>query len=204
MAILAKETEYLLSSYQIRAYNLREYAKRFKSDKEFAKKLGISPVRLHCLIRKENQPITEKMARAIEQKLGCSLGVLDLSSDREEEHKVPIYVFEDLRDIENAKPANHIYYKTSQPNAYFIQILNKVYEPHIPMGAKVLINPSNKTLSNGNLFLVGYEIEGVFRPLIRLCKNSELVDLVTSEVDHIKNYKIYGACETVISTLHFG
>lgn len=203
MAALAKNTDYLKTSYQIRAHNLRAYADHFDSDKAFAKELGISPARLHCLIRKEDAPITEKMARAIEQKLNCPLGSLDINPNRESRYQVPIYTLEDLRDMDNAEPSSYFYYPTSQPNAYFIVINNKVYEPHIPLGAKVLVNPSHTTLEDGSLYLAGYTIESTIKPVLKLYKNERFWDIVTQDSDEIYYCKIFGLCETVIAPLNF-
>lgn len=204
MAAIAKNTDYLLTSYQIRAHNLRAYADHFDSDKAFAKELGISPVRLHCLIRKEDNPITEKMARAIEQKLNAPLGSLDIDPHRESRYQVPIYAMEDLRDFDHAKPASYFYYPAASPSNYFVLIANKIYEPHIPMGAKILVDPSNNEFEEGRLYLLGYPIETTIKPVLKLYKKQTFRDIVTQESDGIGYCKRFGLCETVIAPLNFG
>lgn len=205
MGVIAEENAYLLSSYQIRAHNLREYAKRIGQDKDLAKILGITPARLHCLLRNESMPFTEKMARAIEQRLGYPMGSLDIPSDRYDQHKVPVYLLEDLRDLEHATPSNYINYSFEEKNIYFIQILNKVYEPHISIGAKILINPNRKEPSNGKLFAISYKIDNFLsKTVIRLYKNNVFIDFLSNEAEEIHDYTIYGCCETIISTPTFG
>lgn len=204
MAAIAKNTDYLKTSYQIRAHNLRAYADQFDSDKSFARELGISPARLHCLIRKEDSPITEKMARAIEQKMNCPLGSLDIDPHRESRYQVPIYTMDDLRDFDHAEPSSYFYYPITQPNAYFVLLTNKIYEPHIPLGAKILVNPNNTDLEEGRLYLVGYTIESALKPVLKLYKQQRFHDIVTQDSDEINYCKIFGLCETVIAPLNFG
>ena len=189
--------------YDLRASRLAEYAHQLGQDIRLAKLLGFSPARLHRLIRKRDVPFTEKIARAIEEKLDKPLGWLDTSQDSQEPNRnlVPVYLIEDIEDLQNAKPSSQYQYITNIYQPIFVQVLSSSYEPLIQPGSKVLIDQNHSAPEIGNTYLIAYSIQNVLtKPVFRKYTNKGFVNTVTNETESIPDYKIYGKCELIVNT----
>ncbi len=201
MAALLENSTYLYEIYRIRAENLLIYAKRFKNQKEFAKVLGISPARLHSIVSNQETPFSEKIARAIEHRLNLLIGSLDQKTPNITMSCVPIYLIEDIIDLENAAPAGYIPYAKEHENCFFIHIINRIYEPHIPMGSKLFIDTRKNVLLDSKIYLIKILFsESSIKPVIRLFKKSGFINISTGEAEELENYIIVGECVEMIST----
>lgn len=201
MAALLENSSYLHEIYSIRTRNLLKYAERFKSQKDFAKILGISPARLHSIISNQETPFSEKIARAIEHRLTLPIGSLDQKAPHININTVPIFLIEDVIDLENATPSGYIPYAKEHENCFFIHIINRIYEPNIPMGSKLFIDTRKNNLIESKLYLIKIIFsESSIKPVIRLFKNGQFINISTGEVEELKNYAIVGECAEMIST----
>jgi len=200
MPILNKTNKFLDEVYKIRVENLKAIAKDYGTDKAFAHLLGITPGRLHSLMRRKDITFTEKMARAIEDRLDLPAGRLD--EQAREVTKTPIYIIDDVKDLENSSPISYSSYYSDEAGQYFVKILNKSYEPVINAGAKILINPHKTKLEKGGIYLLSLiENSKPSRPIIRQYKEDhEFLNLVSKEIEILDTVKIYGHCETLVSS----
>jgi hypothetical protein len=201
-ALPQQQLDYLSSLYQQRARILGEYADKVGQDKILASLLGLSPARLHRLVRKQDVPFTEKMARAIELRLDKPTGWLDGSQAQAptSQYACPVYLLEDLGRLQSAKPATHINYICDVPNAYFIQILSSSYEPKVSQGAKILINPKDTDLQSDKMYIVSYEVDDHWlRPVLRIFRDGMFFTLASNESESVETYRVHGRCELIIN-----
>ncbi|OGT31494.1 MAG: hypothetical protein A3E87_03990 [Gammaproteobacteria bacterium RIFCSPHIGHO2_12_FULL_35_23] len=201
MPALNKFNEFLEEIYKTRVSNLQKIADEYGTDKRLAEVLGISPGRLHSLIRKGDMSFTEKMARAIESRLDKELGSLDKPT--ESFLTTPVYALDDIKDLKNCSPITYVNHDAKIPGSYFIQVFGKIYEPVICAGSKILINPHNIELKADKIYLFSYiENEQYSRPIIRQYKeNTSFMNLVSQEKEIFNQVKVYGSCETVIADI---
>lgn len=201
MAALLENSSYLYEIYSIRTKNLLKYAERFKSQKDFAKILGISPARLHSIISNQDTPFSEKIARAIEHRLTLPIGSLDQKTPHMSINTVPIFLIEDVIDLKNSTPSGYIPYAREHDDCFFIHIVNRIYEPNIPMGSKLFIDTKQNKLAESRLYLLKIIFsEHSVKPVIRLFKNRAFINIATGEIEELKNYIIVGECVEMIST----
>ncbi len=201
MAALLENSSYLYEIYRVRSKNLLIYAKKFKNQKEFAKILGISPARLHSIVSNQETPFSEKIARAIEHRLNLPCGSLDQTASDNCLNSVPIFLIEDIIDLKNAVPSGHLPYTKKHDGCFFIHIINRIYEPHIPMGSKLFIDTKRCNLTESKLYLLKIVLsESSIKPIIRLFKGEGFVNISTGEVEELENYIIVGECVEMIST----
>ena len=204
MQALEKDTDVLTQLYELRATNLSQVADSLGQDLKLARVLGISPTRLHQLIRKRNVPFTEKLARAIEARLGKSYGWLDEPSPRMNEHKtfeLPIYFLEDLNHWETTSPAGYYQYIAAFPDAYFVQMTSSLYGSTLLAGTLILINPQKKRLEENGIYILAYRMNGaLLRPIIRKFKDQKIRNILDNEAEEMKDMVIYGKCELFINT----
>jgi hypothetical protein len=200
MVALLENSSYLSEIYSVRSRNLLVYAERFKSQKEFAKILGISPARLHSITSNQETPFSEKIARAIEHRMNLPTGYLDQQGFSSDKNSVPIFLIEDIIDLENATPSAYIPYAKKHDDCFFVHIINRIYEPHIPMGSKLFINRKKCSLEESKLYLLKIVFTKLsIKPVIRLFKHGQFINLATGEAEEIENYIIAGECVEMIS-----
>lgn len=201
MAALLENSSYLYEIYRIRSENLLVYAKKFKNQKAFAKILGISPARLHSIVSNQETPFSEKIARAIEHRLNLPCGSLDQTALGNALNSVPVFLIEDTIDLKNTIPSGYLPYAKKHDGCFFIHIINRIYEPHIPMGSKLFIDTQKCNLTESKLFLLKITLsESTIKPVIRLFKNGEFFNISTGEVEEFENYIMVGECVEMIST----
>jgi len=201
VAALLENSAYLYEIYSIRTRNLLKYAERFKSQKDFAKILGISPARLHSIISNQETPFSEKIARAIEHRLTLPIGSLDQKEPRLNMSIVPIFLIEDVIDLKNASPSGYIPYAREHDECFFIHIINRIYEPHIPMGSKLFIDTRQNEPTETKLYLLKIIFsENSVKPVIRLFKSGKFVNIATNEAEELQHYIVVGECVEMIST----
>lgn len=185
--------------YQIRADNLCRIADSMKNDATLARLLGIAPSNFTRLIRTRDLPFTEKKARAIEAALNKSPGFLDSFILQ---HKVPIYLLEDVNERDSIKPLDYKDYITEIDDAYFVKVLSNKYSPEINVNSWVLINPNETTPIENNLYVISYYIDNVFsHPVIRRYENDSWVSLHDKAREMINGYHVLGRCELTLTEI---
>ncbi len=210
MPVINEKNYDLSSTYAFRAEKLAAYAQKLGSDAKLAQILGISPSRLHHIIRNRDVPFTEKMARAIEARLGKPYGWLDTYVEGKkinDNFNLPVYYLEDINEVDGInglfkiKPATFYKYISNIPNAFFIKITNLAYAPKISPRSLVLVNPNETILENGCVYVLSYLMNEIpMRAVIRKYENNKFVDYLTNEIEDINDYIVYGKCKHVIHT----
>lgn len=132
-------------------------------------------------------------------------GSLDQETNFTTANNVPVFLIEDVIDIENATPSEGIPYAKEHDGCFFIHIINRIYEPHIPMGSKLFIDTNKNITEDSKIYLLKIIFsESSVKPVIRQFKNGKFVNISTGETEEFEKHIIIGECVEMISTPSLG